>query len=152
MHIKIEDTIDKLGNEIEIWYSESLEHSPTVGSFFSVWTELIVKGWITSAQAFSFKPTLKVVWAQSKQGVIQGGIAYDYLEDKKLGWIWLSFTVPEFRGREINQICHRFFESDCKKRGATSIGSFVNVDNQSRLRSAQKVGMMPRFYRMHKDI
>ena len=69
-----------------------------------------------------------------------------------MGWLVLSFTEPEFRGRGLNQICHQYYEEDCKKLGAVMLSSLVAVDNKSRIKSAAKVGMYPKFYRMHKDI
>lgn len=147
---KISDQQDGQGNPIEVWHSDTLQYTPVLPTFLRVWAELIEKGWALAT--FSFKITNKVVWVQDAAGNVQGGIAYEYYPDQKMGWIVLSFTDPGFRGRGLNQICHEYFEADCKRLGAVMVSSLVAADNQSRVRSAAKVGMLPKFYRMHKDI
>lgn len=147
---KIEDTVDTLGNPIEIWYSDSIQYTPVVATFLRVWAELVDKGW--SLATFAFKITNRVVWAQDSTGKVLGGIAYDYWPEQKMGWLVLSFTEPDFRGRGLNKLCHKHYEFDCKRAGAVMLGSLVEVNNESRIKSAAKVGMLPKFYRMHKDI
>jgi GNAT superfamily N-acetyltransferase len=99
-----------------------------------------------------FKNHHRVVWLENANGMVLGGICFEYFQDRKEGWIFLSFTDPKFRGQGINQICHTYFERLCKDYGATSIGSTVSVNNASRLKSAKKVGLEPLFYKMFKQI
>jgi len=147
---KLEDTKDKLGNPIEIWQSDTLQYTPTVPTFLKVYAELIEKNY--ALESFSFKITNKVVWIQDSAGNVMAGIAYDFYQDTKVGWIVLSFTEPKYRGRGLNQICHNYFESECKKAGMVYLSSLVSVDNQSRIKSAAKVGLVPKWYRMYKPL
>jgi GNAT superfamily N-acetyltransferase len=147
---KIADAQDKLGNPIEVWQSDTMQYTPVVAPFLKVWAELVDKGF--SLPTFAFKISNRVVWVQDTSGNVQGGIAYEYYPDQRMGWLVLSFTEPEFRGRGLNQICHEYYEADCKKLGAYMLSSLVEVNNKSRLASAAKVGMYPKFYRLHKEI
>jgi hypothetical protein len=115
-----------------------------------VYAELIDKDWAPAS--FPFKPTNRVVWIQDPAGVVLAGIAYEYMAEQRNGYLVLSFTNPEYRGRGLNEICHNCYEADCKKLGAVILSSLVAVDNVSRIRSAEKVGMLPKFYRMQKNI
>jgi hypothetical protein len=70
--------------------------------------------------------------------------------DVRMGWIVLSFTDPDCRGRGINELLHYTMEDDVKRLGGDRICSLVHVDNVSRQKSAEKVGLRPQFYRMNK--
>jgi GNAT superfamily N-acetyltransferase len=70
----------------------------------------------------------------------------------KEGWIILSFTAPEYRGKGVNQLMHKYFEQIIKDKGGNKIASHVNVNNVSRIKAAQKVGFVPLYYRMNKFI
>ena len=59
---------------------------------------------------------------------------------------------PDFRGQGINAIAHKHFESICRAKGMRHIGSIVHKDNVKRILSAEKVGLIPEYYRMIKDI
>jgi len=147
---KIKDTVDNQGNVVELWYSESISYTPVLPLFLKTYAELIENN--LTLPVFGFKNTNTVTWAQDSQGNVLGGICYEYVPETKIGWLVLSFTAPEFRGRGINQLCHEIYEKDCKNHGATSLGSMVSTNNESRLKSAKKVGMLPTFYRLHKKI
>jgi hypothetical protein len=43
-------------------------------------------------------------------------------------------------------------EDDIKKLGGERIASLVHVNNIKRQNSAKKVGMVPQFYRMNKEL
>ena len=80
------------------------------------------------------------------------GICYEYRHPVRMGWIILSFTDPKYRGRGLNGILHTYMEDDIKKLGGNRVCSYVNLNNQKRLRSAEKVGLKPQFYRMQKNL
>jgi hypothetical protein len=115
-----------------------------------VYAELIDQNWAPAS--FPFKPTNRVVWIQDSTGAVLAGIAYEYQAEQQNGYLVLSFTDPNHRGRGLNEICHRCYEADCKKLGAVMLTSLVSVNNVSRIKSAEKVGMLPKFYKMQKDI
>ena len=147
---KIKDIIDSDGNALELWSSLHLSHTPCFALFLRTFAELVEKQLITPA--INFKNNNRVVWFQNNSGRVLGGIAYEFIQETLTGWLVLSFTDPEFRGQGINKLCHDYYEKDCKELGAVQLGSIVNITNQSRIKSAQKVGMVPEYYRMIKKI
>jgi GNAT superfamily N-acetyltransferase len=145
------DTVkDKNGHTLSIHYSDSIANTPTVPLFLKVYAEIIEKGW--SNPTFPFTNKNNVVWASRSDSSIAGGICFEYIPNTQLGWIILSFTAPDERGKGINSILHPVFERIVKKMGATQISSLIHIDNESRLRSSAKVGFEPKFYRMYKKL
>jgi hypothetical protein len=147
---KLSNSVDQSGNPIEIWHSTDLQHTPCIPLVLRVYAELIDQKWTPSV--LIFKPTSRVIWVQNSDAKVMAGIVYEYQPEFQNGHLILSFTDPDHRGQGLNKICHLGYEADCKKLGAINLSSFVHVDNISRLRSAEKVGMLPKFYKMHKEI
>jgi hypothetical protein len=147
--IKLSTTVHN-NEHLDVYFSESLVNCPALPLILDTYSELLKMDWSTFS--LSFRNNSMAVWVQNNQGTILGGICFDYVEERKEGWINLSFTDSNFRGRGINQLCHTYFETLCKKRGAQSIGSIVAIDNTSRLKSALKVGFTPKYYRMNKNL
>jgi GNAT superfamily N-acetyltransferase len=147
---KVQDTKDKNGEHVEIWVSPSIEGSPAAPLFLKVYAEMIEKG--HGLNKFQFSGKDRAIWAQRNDGTILGGITYEYVSEKRGGDIVLAFTAPEARGLGINELCHWAWEDDCRSLGGKFITLFVNVNNESRIRSAEKVGMYPTYYKMYKDL
>lgn len=143
-------TMEHHGQQLVILFKETLHDSPALPLILDTYSELLKAGF--AQFAIPFRNNSKVVWLQNTDGVVLGGICFDYFQDRREGWIYLSFTDPKFRGQGINQICHTHFEKICKDYGAVSIGSSVAINNTSRLKSAKKVGLEPAFYKMFKSI
>lgn len=141
---------DKAGGDLILYYRASIANTPVVAIFLKIYAEIIEKGW--SNPTIPFTNRNSVVWAERPDRTVVGGICFEYDALINTGWIVLSFTDPAERGKGINGICHASFERILKKLGANKISSLVHVDNESRLRSAKKVGMEPQFYRMQKKI
>jgi GNAT superfamily N-acetyltransferase len=149
MH-KIKDTRDNTGEHVEIWFSPGIAGSPAMSLFLKTYAESIDTG--LALPAFLFKNEDRIIWAQRTDGKILGGISYEYLEYKKSGWTVWSFTAPEERGKGIYQLVHESFEEDCRKLGAVCIESMTHKDNKNRLAAAAKVGMLPKYIRLYKDL
>lgn len=147
---KIKDFVDKHGEPVEVWWKLRLEGAPCVDIIFETFAELIRKGWCN--QTVTIDNSHRVVYAKYPNGDVAGGIAYKWVENTNSIWITLSFTNPKYRGRGINGLCHQVMEGDAKVLGATSIESYVHVENASRLKSTEKVGLSAKFYRMFKPI
>lgn len=144
---------DSQGNTMTVWESESLGGTRAMGLFMSTYAELIDKGYATPHMSWMDGNKINVVYLyDEQQQQVAGGIAFDYRPVSREGWILLSFTAPEFRGRRINQIAHRYFENIIRRRGGYKIASHVHVNNQARLRASERVGLKPEFYRMSKRI
>lgn len=150
MPTELYKTTDKNGDELTIYFDDSIANTPVVSIFLKVYAEIIEKGWCNPT--IPFGNSNKVVWAQRPDGSIAGGICFEHNPSVKLVWIVLSFTTPEERGKGINGVCHTAFEKVAKNIGATQIASLVHIDNASRLRSSEKVGLKPQYYRMQKSI
>ena len=143
-------TVDHHGEKLVVLFKESLHDSSALPLILETYSELLKAG--LAQFSIPFGNNTKVVWLENNNGVVLGGICFDYLQDRKEGWICLSFTDTKFRGQGINQICHTYFEQICKDAGAVSIGSTVSINNINRLKSAKKVGLEPTYYKMFKSI
>ena len=148
---KFRDMTDERGEAIEIWWRRRLEGSPCVSMIFDGFSELIKKGWSNNTILIDNQHRL-VYAVYPSTGEIAGGIAYKWVDANNCVWISLSLTEQKFRGRGINRLCHLALERDASLLGATAVESYVHVDNLSRLRSTEKVGLSPMFYRMHKKL
>ena len=82
---------------------------------------------------------------------ILGHIVYDTEKPERL-WITLSAVDEIYRGRGIYTILHKYFEQTAKEKGCKYISSYVHVNNLVRQKSAEKVGMQPRYHLMIKEI
>ena len=150
--MKLLDTIsDKNNNQIDI-YSSKLALSPAFSLILRTYAEIVEKK--LAPPHINLDNTDSVIWAQRNDGTILGGICYKFgdKEDWNSAYIQLSFTADSSRGLGINALCHPYLEQDAKSSGYTRVMSMVHVNNQARLRSAEKVGLKPMFYVMYKQI
>lgn len=143
----LKSAVDKKAELLDIYWMDNLIMCPALSMLLKVYAEMIDRG--HSNPFFTWSNKNRVVWAQ-KGNQIVGGICYEYDAGGRIGWIVLSFTDPEFRGRGINELLHYAMEDDVKRLGGDRICSLVHIDNISRQKSAEKVGLRPQFYRMNK--
>jgi GNAT superfamily N-acetyltransferase len=146
----IETVKDKNGDELKLLYSETIANTPALALFLKIYAEIVEKGWSNPNIPFSNKNS--VVWVERPDGTVAGGICFEYVPSTALGWIILSFTASTERGKGINSLLHPAFEKIVKRMGAQQIASLVHIDNKSRLRSSEKVGLVPQYYRMYKKL
>ena len=149
---KIDDAVDSQNNAIEVWYSEQLAVSRPFSLFLRIYAEIADSGFGSQYVSWTDSNKSNVVYCTNDKGSIMGGIAFEFRPMMKEGWIILSFTAPEYRGKGINQLMHKYFEQIIKDKGGNKIASHVNVNNVSRIKAAQKVGFVPLYYRMNKFI
>ena len=146
---KISTIVDATGDSLDLYWQDNLGMCPALSMFLKVYAETIDKGFSNPMVTWSNKN--RVVWVQ-KGNDIAGGICYEYAPEARMGWIVLSFTSPDYRGRRINEKLHYAMEEDIKRLGGDRICSLVHVDNVSRQKAAERVGLKPQFYRMYKAI
>jgi GNAT superfamily N-acetyltransferase len=139
---------DKLGHRLDIYHQNTLFMCPALSKFLVVYAEIIDKGFANPAITFS--NDCHIVWATTDNNVV-GGIVYE-INKNKTAWIVLSFVEPECRGRGIYSHLHSSMEQLLRGQNVIALNSLVHVNNQPRLRSAEKEGFKPQFYRMHKEI
>jgi len=136
--------------KLTVYQSDSIVATPPFLLMFECFMEIANRGWATFGMPF--RNSSSVIWIENDSAQVVGGICYETIDDRKEGWITLSFTSPNFRGQGINSIAHEYFENICRAKGMRHIGSIVHKDNVDRLKSAQKVGLNPDYYRMIKKI
>jgi GNAT superfamily N-acetyltransferase len=149
---KIADDVDSQGKNIEVWHAEQLAGSRPFSLFLRTYAEICDSGYGTQYVSWADSNKCNVVYCINEAKEILGGIAFEYRQLMKEGWIILSFTSPAHRGKGINQIMHKYFEQIIKDRGGNRIASHVSVSNIPRIKAAQKVGFVPQYYRMNKII
>lgn len=148
--VEIKKITDKTGELVLIMKSDVLVNTPVIPLMLRVHAEIVEKGLAQSMIPFS--NTSRIVWAERKDGNVIGGICYEYKPEIKCGWLILSFTSESERGKGINSLIHPIYERECKRLGATHLASLVSIENTSRLRSLNNVGLVPTMYRTHKNI
>lgn len=141
---KIGTQTDSKGRSLDVYQADTLSLCPALSLFLKVYAETLDQGFANPNVAWRNKSS--IVWAQLGNRVV-GGICYEYEPETRMGWIVLSFTDPEYRGCGINGIVQAFFEAQVKKLGGARIASLIHVDNASRIRAAEKAGLLPQFYR-----
>jgi hypothetical protein len=146
----VKQTLDKTGETVLLMKSDSLSFTPVIPLMLRVYAEIVENGF--AQPLITFSNSSKVVWAERKDGTVLGGICYEYRPEAKCGWLILSFTDKEHRGKGINGLVHEIYETDCRRLGATHLSSFVNLNNTSRLESLKSVGMIPQMYKTYKQI
>jgi GNAT superfamily N-acetyltransferase len=152
VHTVVGKEIDAQGNELTIWFCDIIAQTPALAPFLRSYAELIDQGYASPYVAWGEVNKLHVVYALNAQEQFVGGIAFEYRQVAREGWLTLSFTEKEFRGRRINQVLHQYFEEIIRRRGGSRIASFIHKDNASRLKSAERVDFVPQYYRMVKPV
>lgn len=145
-------TTDDKKDTIKVWTNTQLAGSRAMPLFLKTYAEIMEKDFGRPFMACDDINKLDVVFCTDMEDNVLGGITWTYKELFREGWMILSFTDPDQRGRRINEVCHMYLEKMVKQRGGDKIGSYVNVDNATRLRSIERTGMKPQFYRMAKYI
>jgi len=65
----------------------------------------------------------------------------------------MTTTDESERGKGINTILQEEVEKRGKeKHGATNVGSTIHAENVAALKSAERMGRLPIFYRTHKEL
>jgi len=151
MLIQLGSEHDSMGQELIIMQSTSLAMSPVYTFFLRATADLIDAGYAWPMTAWQ-DADCEAVYAEI-DGKIIGHIVYSKEKlDKKILWITLSAVDPEYRGRGIYSLLHKYFESIAKELGCAYIASQVHKNNTPRLQSAAKEDMKPTFYYMGKKI
>lgn len=142
-----------INNEVvpfSVWESENISHTPAVPLFLRTWAEIMEQGF--TEPMFIFKNANRVVWVENEEKKVIAGICFDYLPARKTGFLVLSFTDPDYRGKGLNKICHDEVVTIVKKLGGKTITSNIHVDNTSMYQASLKSGMKPELYKMSKKI
>jgi hypothetical protein len=145
--------IDKQGNNLEVMHCDSITEVPELYTFFL----RQMADLIDSNMAYPM-----ITWEDSDGAVyitqdeqILGHIIYSIGgPSKREGMIWITLSAvdPECRSRGIYTIMHKYFEQIGKANGCTSMASMIHKRNTVRLKSAEKVGMIPVFNYMMKAL
>jgi GNAT superfamily N-acetyltransferase len=152
VHKKVGQETDAQGNVLDIWFSDLIASTPAMAPFLRQYAALIEQGFASPYVAWGEVNKLHIVYATNSEDLVVGGIAFEYRPIAKEGWLTLSFTEPEFRGRRINGLLHEYFEEIVARRGGKQIASFVHIDNTSRMKAAERVNFVPQYHRMVKSV
>lgn len=144
--------VDSTGQPLDIWFSDHVAGCRALALFLKTYAEIIDTGFASPLVVWAEVNKSHCVYAVDSNNKIVGGIVFEFRQLARGGWITLSFTHPEHRGRRINQILHKYVEEFVRLRGGDHIASHVHVDNLSRLKSSERVGLKPQYYRMHQPL
>jgi len=141
---------DRNGTSVAIRHIDEIADSPVVSFFLKHLAKLIDNGFALQLVAGTNRH--QAVYAEI-DGVIVGHIVYEYLEQPvRTAWITLSAIDENYKRRGIYTMLHRHFELRIRAAGAKKIASSVHVNNLARQASCEKVGMVPIYYRMEKEL
>ena len=142
---KIIDTIEKDDDKLTVWHSDTLIAVPPLELMFECYLEILQSG--MALPGMPFRNGSGVIWIENSHSEVMAGQVYEYIEDRKEGWIMLGFTSPMFRGQGLNQISHKYLIKTIKERGGISIGSTIAVKNEQMVKAAIKKGVLLDYYR-----
>jgi GNAT superfamily N-acetyltransferase len=142
---------DATGRELKISFTDVIAGSNAMTLFLKTYAEIIETGFAAPMVVWADVNKSHCVYATDSNNCVVGGIVFEYRPFARGGWITLSFTHPNERGKRINQLLHKYVVKFVKMRGGNHIASHVHVDNASRLKSSERVGLKPQFYRMYQS-
>lgn len=135
---------------VNIYYSTNLFHCTATSLLLKSYAELIDNN-LSIGNSISFGNDSQVIWAENV-GKPVGGICFNVRKDLLQVWINFSFTENSWKGKGVNYECHMALEKYMRENNLSNIASHVSANNISRLKSCEKVGLKPTFYRMEKFI
>jgi len=144
---------DKLGNIIEIMHCDSITEVRGLYTFFLRQTADLIDNQLAYPLTTWDDSDAAIYITQDDK--ILGHIVYSLGgPQKRKGVIWISLSAvdPDYRGRGLYTIMHKYFEQIGRDNGCTSMASLIHKRNSTRLKSAEKVGMIAVFNYMMKDI
>ena len=147
---QIKTSVDTKGTSLKIYWTDSLGGSPVMPLFLRSYADVIEKGWANPYIAWSNKN--RAVWIETEDAKVIAGICYEFSPDNHMGWLVLSFVDEAYRGRRLYSLMREIVDEDLRKQGADRVCSLIHVDNESMLKSAERTGMRPQFYRMYKQL
>lgn len=131
--------------------ADQLEGSPALAPFMRNYAALIEEGFARPYTAHNGKA--KVLYERDVgSDVVKGGIVYTVNQDTDTAWIVFSFVEPEFRRQGVYTRLHARLEHLLREQKIGTLASHVHVRNLVRQASCEKVGMVPEFYRMNKQL
>ena len=140
---------DKDGNVLEIWDSQSIGMSPVCSFYLRHSAQLIDNH--HALQVMSGSNNSSAVYA-TQDGVVVGAIVYEIHATQRMLYILLSCVEETHRGKGVYTALHPWLEKIAKDEGCNRIGSIVHVNNKVRQASCAKVGIVPEFIRMVKEL
>jgi len=152
MKYKIEDTQDITGAKVSLWHSDCFVQEKEVAALYNKSiTFLQEKKWVMNPFGF-INNNHHVIWAESGEGEIMGGVVFEYHKWNRQLFFVLIFTDDKFRGRHIYSLLQKAVEDEAIKLGGTSIASMAHKDNIPRLKAGEREGMLPQYLRLYKDL
>lgn len=144
---------DKLGNTIEVMQCDSITEVPQLYTFFLRQNADLIDNKMAYPM-ITWEDTDGAVYVTQDDKIL-GHIVYSIGGPSKrdgMIWITLSAVDPSCRGRGIYTIMHKYFEQVGRDKGCTRLASLVHKRNSTRLKSAEKVGMIAVFNYMMKEL
>lgn len=135
--------------EVEV-YSGVVSFSPAFTSLLRAYADLVDSK--LAPLHFDFNNEDFMLWVQYTDGTILGGMCFGVDDDWNAISLKMGWTEKDYRNTGINTLCHKWLAEEAKDRNLGRIISMVHVKNEARLRSAEKVGLYPLFYLMHKKV
>lgn len=150
-NITIGTVKDKTGQDVTVKYCSCISVAPVelLAFYYKYKGKLLEDGFGSSN--IGITPAFRAIYIEIDSKIV-GHIIFEFIEKQKRTWIELSAVDEAYRRRGLYLIMHTEFENVSKKLGAVEISSFIHVNNTGRLRSAEAVGFLPKFYRMSKKI
>lgn len=140
--------VDKNGNSIQIYKVDRIGMSPVFTFFLRQIADLIDNGY--GFPVTSWDDDCSSLYAMQGDKII-GHIVYD---TKKKGVLWIVFSATDenYRRLGIYSTLFKYLEQIAKDLNFWVISSHSHINNQDRLKTAEKVGMKPVYYYMAKKL
>jgi GNAT superfamily N-acetyltransferase len=123
--------LDKSGNEVCVWFSNSTPSSPVLSLLFKTYSQLLESNLVTQKFYWNRLADSCVVWAEDTDKNVLSGIVFEFEQQWKAGLILTTFTDPDCRNRGINKICFRHYLEKSKEHGMVRTLGLASLHNDS---------------------
>jgi hypothetical protein len=121
--------LDKLGNEVSVYYSEQVEQSPILSLLFNTYATLLDNNLVTAKFYWNRLPNAKVVWAEDNTKKILSAIVFEFQPEWRAACILTTLTDPTVGNRGINKICFRYYVQKAKENNIVRTLGLASVNN-----------------------
>jgi hypothetical protein len=121
--------LDKLGNEVSVYYSEQVEQRPIFSLLFKTYATLLDNNRATSKFYWNRLPDAKVVWAEDSTKKILSAILFEFQPETRSAYILTTLTDPTAGNRGINKICFRYYVQKAKENNMVRTAGLASVNN-----------------------
>lgn len=140
--------LDKLGNEIKIYFCEHKNMSAKLTAFFlKQWAELLEIGFTSSTNYIPNINACRVIYITSNNEII--GLRL-WVWEQRSTRIILTSIDKDFRRRGLLKMISKYYDDRVTNGNCIKSNTFIHVDNTAMIEAARRTGYDVEFLKMSK--